>query len=276
MNHLPLPSLNASVGSIFTQCVHGYRDKNRRAVLMECLPVVIKDSENYASKMPDHIAYFEGSSLPVGISEDRLSRLYAEKFVSETSPGRHYYEKILNQPKLGICPICGVRTVRTLDHYLPKSKYPTLAVTPLNLIPCCRDCNFDKSTYTITTAESAPLNPYFDDISQERWLTVEVRSDKSVLYYADCPLNWPRTLKKRVEHHLPLYRLQTLYGSHAAQEINDSIHLWQNMRRLTNVARLKEYLAEIRDSAEANNLNSWKSALYRGLVEQFTIVETWL
>lgn len=276
MIHLPPPPLHVSVGSIFTQCVQGYRDRDRRAALMKCLPPVIKDSEDYASKMPDNIVSFEGSPLPSGVSENTLSKLYKEKFAAEAAPGRQYYETILNQPKLGICPICGVRTVRTLDHYLPKSAYPTLAVTPLNLVPCCRDCNFDKSTHTITTVKKAPLNPYFDDISRECWLAVNVQSDKSVLYYVACPSSWPNTLKRRVEHHLSLYKLQTLYGSHAAQEINDSIHLWRNMIRLTNAVRLKGYLAEIRDSAEANNLNSWKSALYRGLVEQFTIVETWL
>lgn len=276
MIHLPPPPLHVSVGSIFTQCVQGCQDKGRRAALMECLPPVIKDSEDYASKMPDNIASFAGSPLPAGVSGKTLSKLYKENFAAETAPGRQYYETILHQPKLDICPICGVRTVRTLDHYLPKSKYPTLAVTPLNLVPCCRDCNFDKLTYTITTAESAPLHPYFDDISKERWLAVNVYSDKSVLYYAACPSAWSDTLKRRVERHLSLYKLQIIYGSNAAQEIDDSIHLWRNLRRSANAVPLKEHLAEIRDSAEANNLNSWKSALYRGLVEQFTTVETWL
>lgn len=75
MIYLPPPPLHVSVGSIFTQCVQGYRDRGRRAALMECLSPVIKNSEDYASKMPVNIAFFEGSPLPAGVSGKTLSKL---------------------------------------------------------------------------------------------------------------------------------------------------------------------------------------------------------
>ena len=40
--------------------------------------------------------------------------------------------------------MCHTSEVDTLDHYLPKSKYPSLSINPLNLIPICNKCNKTK------------------------------------------------------------------------------------------------------------------------------------
>ena len=61
--------------------------------------------------------------------------------------GRKYYDKIKAIPKYSKCPFCGVGIVSTLDHYLPKTKYPTYALTPVNLIACCADCNKNKKSF---------------------------------------------------------------------------------------------------------------------------------
>jgi len=37
-----------------------------------------------------------------------------------------------------------------------------------------------------------------------------------------------------------------------------------------------EDICEMRSSAETNDLNSWKSALYRGLEQEFAKVKAWL
>lgn len=39
------------------------------------------------------------------------------------------------------CPYCGLGEATTFDHYLPKSRFPELAVCADNLIPCCHRCN---------------------------------------------------------------------------------------------------------------------------------------
>lgn len=42
-----------------------------------------------------------------------------------------------------ICHICGGPATH-IDHLLPKSKYPELALNLDNLKPACRNCNFEK------------------------------------------------------------------------------------------------------------------------------------
>jgi 5-methylcytosine-specific restriction endonuclease McrA len=46
---------------------------------------------------------------------------------------------------LKYCPMCGITSPSTFDHYLPSSRYPEFAVHPLNLIPCCSICNSTKN-----------------------------------------------------------------------------------------------------------------------------------
>jgi len=48
---------------------------------------------------------------------------------------------------LKVCPFCDClyhKGTISIEHYLPKSIYPFLAVHPINLIPCCEDCNGTK------------------------------------------------------------------------------------------------------------------------------------
>lgn len=42
------------------------------------------------------------------------------------------------------CHYCGINMVDTFDHYLPKSLFPEYSVMPINLFPCCAQCNRKK------------------------------------------------------------------------------------------------------------------------------------
>lgn len=73
----------------------------------------------------------------------------------------------LRSHNLDICPACGSPTPpETLDHYLPKGKYPHFAVTPVNLTPMCDPCQRRKKENT--GDRNSPrffIHPYFDKFS---------------------------------------------------------------------------------------------------------------
>lgn len=57
------------------------------------------------------------------------------------------------------------RLTYSLDHYMPKNKYPFLAVSFFNLYPCCQPCNSTKSTKSpywrlYTENPNEGLNPF--------------------------------------------------------------------------------------------------------------------
>ncbi len=90
------------------------------------------------------------------------------------------YEKELNKLQfiknlnLKVCPYCGRNKINVasyagkrdskppIDHFLPKSKYPFLAVSFSNLIPCCTTCNDISNKGTFDPLENGLTleNPY--------------------------------------------------------------------------------------------------------------------
>lgn len=86
-----------------------------------------------------------------------LTECYANFRTPDKARKRNKYWngiKLIERLDTKICPYCGmsyittvtkkngkVKTEATLDHYLPKSKYPFLAMNIYNLVPSCRSCN---------------------------------------------------------------------------------------------------------------------------------------
>lgn len=276
MKNLPTPLSDTNAEEIFEECVSAYRDKTKVATLLKCKDLVRLDSELYDKVIPGKIEQFQQSSLPDDVAKFDIIKVYTNKFVAEKSPGRKYYNTIREQAKLNICPICGIRPVKNLDHYLPKAKYPTLSVTPNNLIPSCRDCNMDKRDSASCDSQNIPVHLYFDDIPNEPWLHVTVGDNLEILYYISCPKTVDEGVRKRLEKHLEFYDLHELYSSHASSQIADSINMWKKVMFQSGEQALKLSLEDECESAEKNDLNSWKSALYRGLINNFDKVKSYI
>lgn len=270
----PLPDTNPK--DIFVECVNGYIDKGKTEKLLRCKELVSIDSTEYDKHVPSSIHQFSASTLPDDVSTNELSLVYTQKFAAQDSPGRKYYNAIKEQAPRGVCPICGIRMVNTLDHYLPKSKIPTLAVTPNNLIPSCRDCNTDKRSDMSLDPSNTPVHIYCDDIPNEPWLFVKLDDKLEAMYYIACPESWDANLRSRLENHLNCYKLHSLYSSHAAQEIADKIGMWETLVTAGGLEQLYLIIEAECKSIELNDINSWKAALYRGLKSDFEKVKGFL
>lgn len=77
------------------------------------------------------------------VTAEEMKHVYKNTFV-KSKRTRPIYDAIKKLPANDICPMCGQRTVGTLDHYLAQSLHPALALSPANLLPCCADCNKAK------------------------------------------------------------------------------------------------------------------------------------
>ena len=276
MKKLSKPLQNTKPEDIFEECVSSYRDKKKVTCLMKCKGLVQSDAVLYDKVVPSELDKFTPSSLPSGVSDDDLVDVYTNKFAAAKSPGRKYYNKIRDHIALGICPICGIRTIKTLDHYLPKSKFPTLSVTPSNLIPSCRDCNMDKLDASSNDPQNTPIHLYFDDVPNEPWLHVTVGDNLEILYYVSCPDTWDVGIRNRLAKHLDIYKLHKLYSSQASNDIANSIFMWRKTLCQSSDETLRLSLMDACESAEYNDMNSWKAALYRGLVANFDKVKEYI
>lgn len=267
MKLLPKPQIQETPEEIFEICVRSFRNVDEQKLLLQCKSLVRVDSQEYDFLIPAQIEKFEQSLLPENVAEDKLVRIYDQKFSRKGAPGREYYDQIMSLPRLRICPICGVGIVTTLDHYLPKSKFPTLALTPNNLIPACRDCNMEKGADIQKHPGELPLHIYFDDekVVKEIWLYADIGENFEILYYAQCPSNWEANIRSRVEKHLEYYNLQRIYSSQAGNEIVDMLGSWKDLLDVCGVEQLEADIKRKRKSFEKNDLNSWRAALYRCL-----------
>jgi hypothetical protein len=124
------------------------------------------------------------------VSGRKMVTLYTGTFSRKRSKARRIYDEIRASAAGGICPLCGQREVKTLDHYLEKQHHPVFAVTPLNLVPACTDCNKVRSEFPKDGDSNQTLHPYFDSVDDERWLKAKVDEVDPVIvpFHEDPPL----------------------------------------------------------------------------------------
>lgn len=202
------------------------------------------------------------------LSKGSLMDLYSSGVVGSTGAPRKIYDDIMVAAK-GECPYCGgIGTPRTLDHYLPKSKFPAYSVLPRNLVPACRDCNTDAGAGFPNTPQNQPIHPYLDKdcFFNERWVYGEVhRSDPIVVTFTVTPPeHWADNDKQRATQHFAACGLAGRYSSRVAGDISPLILQRQSSLAQFSPDQFRDHLNIV--SSDANLLlNGWKRTLYHAL-----------
>ena len=198
------------------------------------------------------------------VSAKELEKVYTQRMAKKDVPGRVIYDKLISAPKLGVCPLCSHRLVETLDHYLPKSEFPRLATTPINLVPSCFTCNKSKLTSFPSRPEEETLHPYYDNIEDDEWLSAIVNKTNppTVSYFVNPPVNRSDLLTERVKYHFNSLSLDKLYSTQAAVLIRSLNHRLDSIYNRLGTEGVKEYLKEESESRYINDKNSWQTAFY--------------
>ena len=204
------------------------------------------------------------------LTKGDLKGLYESEFINPKRAARKAYDQIKVAAK-GYCPYCGgVGQVYTIDHYMPKAYYPAYSVTPLNLIPACRDCNTGVGASFPRLAEEQTLHPYIDDnhFFNERWIIAEIeRTDPiHVKFHVSCPGHWPDIDIARASKHFSDFELARRYSLMVGEELSIII---SQRRGMLAFMTPDQYNAHLLDGANASGLaiNGWRSALYKALSE---------
>ncbi|MDD4964413.1 MAG: hypothetical protein PHI11_10905 [Gallionella sp.] len=182
---------------------------------------------------------------------------------------------------LQFCPLCGeAGTPNTLDHYLPKSKYPEFAILPHNLIPACDICQGKKSNETLDkNNQRCFLHPYFDSV-EKQLIQLDIGT----------PFDAPRTFdivphskltgkeKNLVQRHIDGLNINDRFKNFFASEHRKLIRLVTEELPKTGmsvkifVKFCKDMNAEITRGKnsllkkESNSLNSWSHIFYHGVL----------
>ncbi|MDR1181812.1 MAG: hypothetical protein LBL13_07520 [Bacteroidales bacterium] len=257
---------NITAKDAFLTCISKVKNVDLKTRLTACVNLISQAETEFESKITkgDIHTICKEQIVNGNVIAKELKTVYTDRMAGTNAPGRTIYDKLILAPKNGICPLCSHGHVSTLDHYLPKSDFPRLAVVPINLIPSCFDCNKYKLTTSPRKPEEETLHPYYDNIEDVQWLYAQVNhtTPPTVSFFVKPLDSWSDLLKARVQHHFQSFSLAKLYTKEAAVYISDLNQRLQSIHSSSGAIGVSEYLRNEAISRCAVDKNSWRTAFY--------------
>ena len=233
MNRITYPNINCD--DLFSTCLLSVSNdnqdyKNRLENIAENIStqwrcfddsIVPKSLHRFSPCMPRRVQQI----IDGEVTKKDLKDLYTVYMLKKNSDARKVYDKLRASSKNGICPLCGIYDVDTLDHYLPKARYPLFSVNPKNLVPACQHCNGAKSDDILTVASDQTLYPYNDDIKfyNTDWIKASITAQHGILvfdFHAAPPSQWLEVERKRVISHFTKFGLRQKYVRNSSQFVS--------------------------------------------------------
>ena len=269
MRSLALPTHNAA--SVLELCAKHVRDGGYARRLTSVTAEIAEAEKEYKTKGKASALFTIPTATTVAnrVTGKEMATLYTVTLSGKRSPIRYIYDEIKSAPRNGICPLCGQRIVSTLDHYLAKSLHPSLAITPLNLVPACADCNKAKHDMQPTNASEQTLHPYFDEADSSVWLFARVVKTEppALRFLAVPPTEWTHLKQERLIVHFKTFQLSQLYSSYAAEELLNISFRLLKVATGEGSEGVRRYLGESAESFRRISKNSWQVAMYDALGE---------
>lgn len=214
----------------------------------------------------------EGGVAP-HLQDGDMQRLYKQGLLRRGSDARKIYEKIKLSSPFRICPFCLHRSVKTLDHYLPKEGFGAYSVLPNNLVPCCRDCNTEKLTFNPVEYSESLLHPYYDHVDHLSWLGCEI-SLRNGLWdptFFIAAANVDEILRDRLLSHMNVLDLFQLYDVEGSREINETKIQIRRTYLSRGGAEVRNLCLEMAESRAVLASNYWRAVLWQtaASVEEF-------
>ena len=256
---------------VFDICVNSMQSQSQSQIKEKLQ--TNKDSINNAVKNYDYkMGSLAGNDIKTVIDKTNhpslhgeLKKLYSDQMVGKNKPASKIYDEMLGEAQEETCCFCSYRDSEQLDHFLPKSKFSEFSVAPINLVPVCSLCNQKKAAYSPTSITNSFIHPYYETCTEDiLWLGASVdfiANGPVVKYFILDDVNQP--LKDRLKFQLNFFGLNERYSLQSAREFSDRKYRWANY----DIEAVKKDLKDEGDSAGYNNKNSWKSALYKCLLQ---------
>ncbi len=211
-----------------------------------------------------------------------MKKIYSERFSNKNYKNSYiYYREIRDSEDK--CPYCSyiTRQVSQLDHYLPKSIFPSLAITINNLVPICSECNSNKDNYYSINENETLLHPYYDKALDEvfNFLKCRVIEDSNIgfEFYIENLSHWDPILYNRVNKHFKLLKIDYLY---CADFNADFVSCFEELKSLYEENEDIEEICTILErkvkSLFKTKIKPWAYAGFRSILESNWFLEIYL
>ncbi|WP_149087856.1 HNH endonuclease [Pseudomonas prosekii] len=261
---------------VYDLCINSISDQNLRGRLLLIRGGVFEAAQDYLIKaqtrrlfsIPSN--FCQNDEVVIGaVTKAELKKTYSDHMVGVGKPARYIYDLLIASAPRRKCPFCGFGHATTLDHYLPKAKFPLLSVIPWNLVPACKDCNTGKSSTIARMESEQTLHPYFERraISEEQWVYARlITSAPPVLeFFVSPPPYWDEIEKARVESHFIGYKLATRFSVEASNELAALKDVFNNLWDDLGAEGVRLHLRGVAHGKALQHVNSWDTAMYQAL-----------
>ncbi|NCL74279.1 hypothetical protein [Rhodococcus sp. YH1] len=267
MQSLRLPVI--SVEDVVRGSIDGMQDKSVRAAVEKVIAEFSLANEKFVKSIKEGTLHaLQSSHFEIsGFSNAEIVKIVYEDGMICRKGGRRYYDLLKSLPRYGECPLCGIGDVETLDHYLPKSRFPALCVSPANLIPACRDCNTEKREVLPRVPGDVTLHPYFDRVDHDQWLHARVVQEcpPRLEFVVIPPIGWAPVLKERAGSHLRVFKLGKRYASHANRTMSSIRLILESQYECGQGVGVAEYLDGEARTRLLEKPNSYLGVTYQAL-----------
>jgi hypothetical protein len=170
------------------------------------------------------------------------------------------------------CHYCGINSISSIDHYLPKEVFPEFSVMALNLVPCCLECNNLKGSAHRGTEGLSTLSIYFDVMPVEQCLFVELKwSDPGrfprAVYALENVQKINDRLYARIESHFEILELFDRYSRASVQVMSEVVSTMRKVGRSLSKDEIMAFLvAEVDSLIGLYSVNYWDAILRRVLM----------
>jgi hypothetical protein len=260
-----IPLLAVDATAIFDDVAAAKRAPRGR-FMRTARPLILSAYHDYEASVPE-----VGGLDAAGLTDPQKEAMQ-HAYSVETRPMTALREELLNRVIVARCPFCGISESSTLDHYLPKERYPEFAIFPKNLVPSCAVCNTRKSTRILEKGTDVRmfLHPCYDTVPDAAFLTVQTRIEADALilsYRLTRPAGMPGRTFEHLRSHFTELALADRYRRMGLEHLGGQ---YPALRRAYGVAETAERviakLIEVaEDFEEVEGPNYWLAKLYRAL-----------
>ena len=169
---------------------------------------------------------------------------------------------------LQLCPACGEEgTPNTLDHYLPKERFPEFSILPQNLLPMCDACQGAKANKTVDDLNQRMfIHGYYDAFVDEQivGLTINEPYDAPASIQLESTANIADAEAGLVRRHLAELEIINRYHHFFRAEHLRLLRMVNSLRRTEQ--NVEQSLQSFRELARLRSVNSWGHVFYTGVL----------
>lgn len=228
---------------------------------------ILEKSEHYKDYLDDLQPLLNDEQSMICADEEYakyMKKLYTSQFAHKGHNAYKFYSIIRSAQHT--CAYCNLiaRSVSELDHYLPKSIFPSLAISPVNLVPICSDCNFKKREYYSVKRDEMLIHPYFDEFVNQSFdfikCTVIEKIPIGFSFSVEKLQNWSECTYNRAVKHFQMFNLEEIYRAEFDQTFTSYVYELYTIYNKFSIEDVKKAI-KLRMTSYKNGNQPW---LYAG------------